>query len=71
MCIRDRRYSVSQLWQDNARNVFFMKTDFRLYEETIELITNNFYKHNYIIYSLNSKDPKIMDYFTEINPQLR
>ena len=69
--VNSERYSVSQLWLDNARNVFFMKTDFRLYEETIELIVNNFYKHNYIIYSLNSKDPKIMDYFSEINPQLR
>ena len=69
--VNSERYSVSQLWLDNSRNVFFMKTDFRLYEETIELIVNNFYKHNYIIYSLNSKDPKIMDYFTEINPQLR
>lgn len=64
------RYTVSQLMYDNCKNVYYMKTDFRLFQNTIELITNNFYKNNYFINSYNSYNTTVPDYITETNPAL-
>jgi len=64
------RYSVSQLQFDSTRNPYYLKTDFRMYMETIELIRTNFFKHNYFSYSLNSYNESVEDYFYETNTSI-
>lgn len=62
------RYSVSQLLFDNAKNIYYSKTDFRMYETSIELIRYNFYKGNYFTYSMNSNNQQVDQYFYETHP---
>lgn len=64
------RYSVSQLQFDVSRNPYYLKTDFRMYMESIELIRTNFFKNNYFTYALNGYNETIPDYFNETNPSI-
>lgn len=64
------RFSVVYTGKDNIDNIYMFKTDFRMYDETIELITNSFYKNNYNIYTANFTDTTYKKYLTQLNPTL-
>ena len=61
------RYSVNQLLLDRSKNVYYTKTDFRMYLNTIELIQHNFYKHMYFTYCMNPNNSTVKDYYIELN----
>lgn len=65
------RFSIVYTGHDPVDNMYLTKTDFRLYDETIELININLYKNKYTTYTMNAYDSSIDDsYLTETNPGL-
>lgn len=65
------RFNVTYIGLDPVENMYILKTDFRLYDQTIELININFYKNKYLTYTMNTSDPTINDAFiTQTNRSL-
>jgi hypothetical protein len=65
------RFSVTYIGTDPVENMYMVKTDFRLYDQSIELININFYKNNYTTYTMNAANPVISETFiSETNPSL-
>lgn len=65
------RYTVSQLGYDIADNIFLIKNDFLMYDNTVQAVRPSIYKNNYVIYTVQPADESIQrTFFYETNPNL-
>ena len=65
------RFTIAQLGYDHPENMYLLKTDFRLYDESIELINTSIYRNKYLTYSVNPGNHELKeDYLYELNPSL-
>lgn len=65
------RYTMTQLGYDIADNIFLLKNDFLMYDNTIQAVKPSIYKNNYVIYTLNPANDSIQRTFIyETNPSL-
>jgi hypothetical protein len=62
---------MTQLGYDIADNIFLLKNDFLMYDNTVQAVKPSIYKNNYIIYTLNPANDSIQRTFIyETNPSL-
>lgn len=65
------RYTMTQLGFDTVDNVFLLKNDFLLYDNTVQAVKPSIYKNNYVIYTVNPANDSIQrTFFYETNPSL-
>lgn len=65
------RYTITQLGFDIADNIFLLKNDFLLYDNTVQAVKPSLYKNNYVIYTVQPANETIQrTFFYETNPSL-
>lgn len=66
------RYTVTQLGYDVADNIFLIKNDFLMYDNTVQAVKPNIYKNKYVIYTVQPANDSIQrTFFYETNPDLK
>ena len=66
------RYTIMQLGKDAAENLYLLKNDFLLYDQSVDGIKPSIYKNNYVIYTVNPRNEQIRaNFFAESNPPLQ
>ena len=65
------RFIITQIGSDPANNIFYLTTECRLYDSTVEYISTNFYKNSYTIFSELFTNENIRDgYIGQNNTKL-
>lgn len=66
-----QRFQTVQLAKDPAENMFLLKNDFRMYDNTIEYIRSDLYRNKYLTYTVNPYNSEIESaYFNETNTNI-
>jgi len=65
------RYTLMQLGKDASENMYLLKNDFLMYDNTVDGVKPSIYKNQYTIYTVNPHNEDIRNgFFAETNPDL-